>query len=87
MDISTISRLASAAVVTGVAGVVLAAPAQAIVPDSPGYGSGPAAVVEEGGTNWAAVTAGGVGGLALVGAGVVVSRRRHHHVPPMGHPA
>jgi hypothetical protein len=86
MKISTISALASAAVVTGISTLAFAAPAQATVPEPPGSGSdgtssfsGP--TTQDDGTNWSLIGAEAAGGVAIVGAGAagVILIRRHHH--------
>jgi hypothetical protein len=89
MKISTISRLASAAVVAGISTVVFAAPAHAMMPDPPGYGydstsstTPSSTVVQNDGTNWSLIGAEAAAGVALVGAGaagVILVRRHHHH--------
>lgn len=91
MKLSTISRLGSAVAVTGISTLAFAAPAHAMVPDPPGYGSdssyssGGSATVDNG-TNWSLISAEAAGGIAIVGAGaagfVLIRRHNHHtHLP------
>ena len=85
MNLSTITRLGSAAVVTGIATLALASPASAGVADPQGgdIGSGSSSTTVDAGTNWAAVTAGTAGGVAVLGAGVATALtvRRHRAQP------
>jgi hypothetical protein len=85
MNLSTVTRLGSAAVVTGIATLALASPASAVVADPQGgdLGSGSSSITVDAGTNWTAVTAGTAGGLAVVGAGVATALtvRRHRALP------
>jgi hypothetical protein len=87
MNITTLARLSSAAVVTGIATFAFASPAGAQVADPPGYGSDGSSNTHtttlNGGVNWTEITAGSAGGLAVVGAGVatVLSMRRHRAQP------
>lgn len=92
MATRTITRLASAAVVTSIASLALAAPASARFPTDPvpkGEGSNDAGtriVLVEDGWELAQVATGALGGIALAGLGVVAAAglRRHGH---MAHPA
>jgi hypothetical protein len=92
MKLSTISRLASAAVVTGISTVAFATPAHAMVPDPPGYGSdgstssSSGSTISDNGTNWSLLGAEAATGVAILGAGaagfVLVRRHNHHtHLP------
>jgi hypothetical protein len=85
----TITRLATGAVVTGIATLAIAAPASAVFPKDPIGGSvipAPAPTVNDGWT-WYEVTGGALGGIALAGGGVAAAaglRRRNQH---LAHPA
>ncbi len=81
MNSTKISRIASAGIVTGIATLAFAAPAQAMVPDAPGAGTHNTTGSPSGDPNWAALSAGGVGVIALAGAGVAVVRSRRHEPP------
>jgi hypothetical protein len=91
MKLSTISRLASAVAVTGISTVAFAVPANAMVPDPPGYGSDPSSSTYNGttvddGANWSLIGAEVAGGIAIVGAGaagfILIRRHNHHtHLP------
>lgn len=87
MHIATLARLSSAAVVTGIATLAFASPAGAQVADPPGYGSdgssSNSSTTSDNGVNWTELTAGGAGGLVVVGAGVatVLTMRRHRMQP------
>lgn len=81
-DITTIRRLASTALVTGVTAVALAAPASARVlppyPDDGVVGTDNGTQADQG-WEFAQVATGAVGGIALVGTGVAATllvRRR-----------
>lgn len=86
MTRKTITRIASAGLVTGFASLALAVPAEAQeIPDGGGAVS-PTAVptdtVDEG-TPWAEIAIGALGGLALAGAGVAaVQSVRHRQAVP-----
>lgn len=90
----SITRLASAAVVTGIATLALAAPASAAFPKDPAIGGdlsriGDVAPVSTNDSGWelVQVATGAVGGLALAGIGVAAAaglRRHHDH---LAHPA
>lgn len=91
MATRTITRLASAAVVTGIASLALAAPAGAQFPKDPGVGGG--IPTDTGGTlttdeGWSAtqLASGALGGLALAGVGIgaAAGLRRHRQT---AHPA
>jgi hypothetical protein len=93
MAFRTVSRLASAAVVGGVASLALAAPAGALVePGGPGGTSGGSTGITTpapAGTSWELlpIAVGAAGGLALAGIGFAAAtgvRRRNEH---MAHPA
>jgi hypothetical protein len=92
MALRTVSRLASAAVVGGVASLALAAPAGALVePGGPGGTSGGSTGITTPapGTSWELlpIAVGAAGGLALAGIGFAAAtgmRRRDEH---MAHPA
>lgn len=85
MNTATLGRLASAATISGIAVLAFAAPASAMVADPPGAGedgsSSTTSVTLDGGTNWTGIAIGGVGGIALFGAGAATAGalRRHHH--------
>jgi hypothetical protein len=86
MNVSTLSRLASAGVVTGVATIAFAAPASAMQPDPPNYGydQNTGQTVDDGGTNWGLIGGGAAAGVAVLGAGAAAAigvRRHHHHAP------
>lgn len=92
MKLLTISRLASAVAVTGISTVAFAVPANAMVPDPPGYGSDPSSssytgsTTQNDGTNWSLIGAEVAGGVAIVGAGaagfILIRRHNHHtHLP------
>jgi hypothetical protein len=87
MNIATLARLSSAAVVTGIATIAFASPAGAEVADPPGYGSdgsgSTGSATPSGGVNWIEITEGTAGGLVVVGAGVatVLTVRRHRAQP------
>jgi hypothetical protein len=90
MKLSTISRLASAAVVTGISTLAFAAPAQAMVPDpqtfeAPGSSTSGTTAADDG-TNWSLIGAEAAGTVAIVGAGaagfILIKRHNHHtHLP------
>jgi hypothetical protein len=93
MKLSTISRLASAAVVTGISTLAFAAPAQAMVPDpqtfeAPASSTSGTTIVDDG-TNWSLIGAEVAGGIAIVGAGAagVIMIRRHNHHTHLPHAA
>jgi hypothetical protein len=90
---STITRLASAGVITGITTLALAAPASAV--NDSGYGGGssgsgtnvlPGAPAESSAWDLAPIATGALGGLVLAGAGfaAVATARRHGH---LAHPA
>lgn len=87
MNITTLARLSSAAVVTGIATFAFASPAGALVADPPGYGSdgsgSTGSTTPNAGVNWIQITESSAGGLAVVGAGVatVLTVRRHRAQP------
>lgn len=89
-NIATIRRLASAALVTGVTSVALAAPASArVLPPYPDDGQ----VATDNGTQadpgweFAQVATGAVGGIALVGAGAAATVLLRRHGRHTAHPA
>jgi hypothetical protein len=84
MNTSTITRVASATLVTGVATLAFASPANAIRPDPQGSASDvgvTTSVTTDDGTNWSGIAAGSAGGVAVVGVGIAtaVTLRRHRH--------
>jgi hypothetical protein len=85
MNVSTLSRLASAGVVTGVATIAFAAPASAMQPDPPNYGyNQDVGQTVDDGTNWALIGGEAAVGVAVLGAGAAAAiglRRHHHHAP------
>ena len=90
MNVSTLSRLASAAVVTGVATIAFAAPASAMQPDPPGYGYDQSGqTVSDSGTDWGLIGGGAAAAVAVVGAGAAaaIGIRRHHHHDQLPHAA
>ncbi len=84
MTSRTLYRAATAAVVTGVAGVALATPAAAMVdpappPNANGTTSGGVTTTSTDDSPWAEIGAGIIAGVALAGVGVAASaglRRR-----------
>lgn len=94
MALSTITRIASAGVITGITTLALAAPASAV--NESGYSGGssgsdtntvlPGAPAESSAWDLAPIATGALGGLVLAGAGfaAVVTARRHSN---MAHPA
>ena len=86
-----ITRLAAAAVVTGITTLALASPASAQFPKEPELGSrveptGSGTVTStDSGFDYGALAGGALGGIALAGAGVAAAAglRRHH----LAHPA
>jgi hypothetical protein len=81
-----IIRLASAAVVTGIASLALSGPATAAYPKDPDLGGRievktPAPPVADS-FDYTAVAGGALGGIALVGVGVAAAAglRRHNHL-------
>lgn len=91
---STITRIASAGVITGITALALAAPASAV--NDSGYGGGssgsgttnvlPGAPADSSAWDLAPIATGALGGLVLAGAGfaAVATARRHGH---LAHPA
>jgi hypothetical protein len=82
--------LAGSAVVTGVAGIALAAPAGALEAPDPGTGNtvvdqrAPAAASTDD-SQWLEIGLGALGGLAIAGAGVVAANGlRHRSTVPTG---
>lgn len=89
-DMATIRRLASAALVTGVTSVALAAPASAMF--RPPYPDDGVVVTDNGaqadsGWEFAQVATGAVGGIALVGAGAAATVLLRRHGRHTAHPA
>jgi hypothetical protein len=81
-----IIRLASAAVVTGIATLAFAGPADAVFPKEPETGSriepvGPATPTVDDGWELSQIASGALGGIALAGVGVAAAAglRRHGH--------
>jgi len=89
----SITRIAAGAVVTGIATLALATPANAIIPPQPpgqleftGQGS-PTTATTDAGWTWQEIVGGTAGGVALAGMGVAAAvglRRRNEH---LAHPA
>jgi hypothetical protein len=84
---TSITRLASAAVVTGITTLAFATPASAMQPPEPvgSADTGPV-VTEDNGIDWAPLGAGALGGIALAGAGVAAAaglRHRRHATSPV----
>jgi hypothetical protein len=84
MNRNTITRLAGAALVTGISTLALAGPASALEAPDPEIGG----LVDTGGStatttddsNWMEISIGAVAGLALAGAGVAAATQvRHRH--------
>jgi hypothetical protein len=87
MALAKVTRIASAAVVGGVASLALATPATALSDAGPGSGGGlvPPPPPPTDGISWEYIAVGAAGGLALAGIGfTVASRRREEH---LAHPA
>jgi hypothetical protein len=93
MALRHVARIASAAVVGGVASLALATPAMALPDAGPGTaggtytGDGGGTVIPPDDSGWELlpIAVGAAGGLALAGIGfTVASRRRDEH---MAHPA
>lgn len=77
----SLGRLASAAVVTGITTVALAAPASAMQVPEP-YGppdTGPAVTEGGNGIDWGPLGVGAIGGVALIGAGAAAAAGMRHH--------
>jgi hypothetical protein len=85
-----ITRVVTAALVTGLASLVLAGPADALLAHDPDVGGSvladnntglsapskvPAPVTDDGGTPWTELGIGALGGLALAGAGTAAAIR------------
>ena len=99
MNRSTIIRLGTTTLVSGLAGVALAVPAAAVeapdpagglapAPSVPGAGApGAGAPAPDVGIPWTELGLGALGWLALVGVGLAGSRRQEHQeVSPTGEP-
>jgi hypothetical protein len=87
MTRSTLTRLTTTALVTGVAGLALAAPAGAMEAPEPGGGGtvAPAAptATSTDDSNWLEISLGALGGLAIAGAGIAaVAGVRHRNAVP-----
>jgi hypothetical protein len=89
MNISTVTHLGSAAVVTGIATLAFASPAGAMQnpgPEDRGSSPSTTSVTVKDDTNWTGMAAGTAGGVAVLGAGIATAiTLRRHHVHP--HPA
>lgn len=89
MNRSSLRRLATTALVTGIAGLALAAPASALEAPDPEVGnavsgSSTATTTSEDG-NWMEISLGALGGLAIAGAGIAaVAGVRHRNAVPAG---
>lgn len=94
MNRSTIIRVATTTLVSGLAGVALAVPAAAVEAPDPAGGLVPApsvpgsgAPAPDAGIPWTELGLGALGWLALVGVGLAGSRRQEHQeVSPTGEP-
>jgi hypothetical protein len=86
MTRSTLTRLTTTALVTGVAGLALVAPAGAMEAPEPGGGTvAPAAptTTSTDDSNWLEISLGALGGLAIAGAGIAaVAGVRHRNAVP-----
>jgi len=86
----SITRIAAGAVVTGIATLALATPANAIIPPQPpgereftGQGSPASTPTTDEGWTWQEIVGGTAGGVALAGIGVAAAvglRRRNEHL-------
>jgi hypothetical protein len=91
--VTKITKLASAALVTGAASVALASPAAAEHPSDPfGGGSGTSSgsgttISADPGWEVSQVAAGALGGLVLAGAGVATVAGLRRHQGHLAHPA
>lgn len=89
MNRSSLRRLATTTLVTGIAGLALAAPASALEAPDPEVGtavsgSSTATTTSEDG-NWMEISLGALGGLAIAGAGIAaVAGVRHRNAVPAG---
>lgn len=76
-----LTRVATTALLSGLASLVLAGPADALLVHDPGLTTStrtPAPVADDGGTPWLELGIGALGGLALAGAGTAATGRVRH---------
>lgn len=89
MNRSSLRRLATTTLVTGIAGLALAAPASALEAPDPEVGNavsgGSTATTTSEDGNWMEISLGALGGLAIAGAGIAaVAGVRHRNAVPAG---
>lgn len=87
MNRSTLTRLATSALVTGFASLALAGPASAVEAPDPEVGGlvnpTPGTPAADSDGNWMEIGVGALAGLALAGAGVAAAAGvRHRHAVP-----
>lgn len=92
MNTRTLTSLASAALVTGVTTLALAAPASAMRVNDPYPGGGDSSTVspgqpEDDGWQFSQVATGAAGGLAVAGAGAAAAVGLRRHTKRAVHPA
>lgn len=91
MAIKSITRLAAAAVVTGIATLALSGPASAAFPKAPDVGarveptSTPTTTTDDS-FDYTALAEGALGGIVLAGAGVAAAAGLRRHNQHLAHP-